>query len=138
MSAAVIGRWTLAIAHRHCRHLLPDARERLERGWGVWQSLDPVDVLPDCRDARLALFTSELGTKGCTWPIGANLAGQPPVVSRRSPAPLCGSFRRDRDRRSNDANGLTTREAGRLLGIPAGTVKTRMMRARAEMRGALT
>ena len=35
-------------------------------------------------------------------------------------------------------DGLTTREAARLLGIPAGTVKTRMMRARAEMRGALT
>src|SRR6266496_4653567 len=28
-------------------------------------------------------------------------------------------------------DGLTMREAGRLLGIPAGTVKTRMMRARA-------
>lgn len=35
-------------------------------------------------------------------------------------------------------DGLTTREASRLLGIPAGTVKTRMMRARAELRGALT
>ena len=35
-------------------------------------------------------------------------------------------------------DGLTTREAGRLLGIPAGTVKTRMMRARSELRGALT
>jgi RNA polymerase sigma-70 factor, ECF subfamily len=35
-------------------------------------------------------------------------------------------------------DGLTTREAGRLLGIPAGTVKTRMMRARLELRGALT
>jgi RNA polymerase sigma-70 factor (ECF subfamily) len=34
-------------------------------------------------------------------------------------------------------DGLTTREAGRLLGIPAGTVKTRMMRARIELRGAL-
>lgn len=34
-------------------------------------------------------------------------------------------------------DGLTTREAGRLLGIPAGTVKTRMMRARAQLRGAL-
>lgn len=34
-------------------------------------------------------------------------------------------------------DGLTTREAGRYLGIPAGTVKTRMMRARAELRGAL-
>ncbi len=34
-------------------------------------------------------------------------------------------------------DGLTTREAGQLLGIPAGTVKTRMMRARIELRGAL-
>jgi RNA polymerase sigma-70 factor (ECF subfamily) len=34
-------------------------------------------------------------------------------------------------------DGLTTKEAGRLLGIPAGTVKTRMMRARAQLRGAL-
>src|SRR5262245_15195733 len=31
-------------------------------------------------------------------------------------------------------DGLTTREAARLLGIPPGTVKTRMMRARAVMR----
>jgi len=31
-------------------------------------------------------------------------------------------------------DGLTTREAARLLGIPPGTVKTRMMRARAELR----
>ena len=35
-------------------------------------------------------------------------------------------------------DGLTTREAAHLLGIPAGTVKTRMMRARSELRGALT
>jgi RNA polymerase sigma-70 factor (ECF subfamily) len=35
-------------------------------------------------------------------------------------------------------DGLTTNEAARLLGIPAGTVKTRMMRARAELREALT
>jgi RNA polymerase sigma-70 factor (ECF subfamily) len=34
-------------------------------------------------------------------------------------------------------DGLTSREAGTLLGIPSGTVKTRMMRARAELRGAL-
>ena len=34
-------------------------------------------------------------------------------------------------------DGLTTREAARLLGIPPGTVKTRMMRARTQLRGAL-
>lgn len=31
-------------------------------------------------------------------------------------------------------DGLTTREAGHLLGLPAGTVKTRMMRARRALR----
>ena len=35
-------------------------------------------------------------------------------------------------------DGLTTREAGHLLGIPPGTVKTRMSRARTQLRGALT
>ena len=34
-------------------------------------------------------------------------------------------------------DGLTTREAGRLLGIPAGTVKTRMMRAKPQLREAM-
>jgi len=34
-------------------------------------------------------------------------------------------------------DGLTTREAGRLLNIPAGTVKTRMARARRQLREAL-
>jgi RNA polymerase sigma-70 factor, ECF subfamily len=35
-------------------------------------------------------------------------------------------------------DGLSTREAAALLGIPTGTVKTRMMRARAQLRKALT
>lgn len=34
-------------------------------------------------------------------------------------------------------DGLTSREAGRLLGIPAGTVKTRMMRAKPRLKEAL-
>ena len=36
--------------------------------------------------------------------------------------------------RATVLDGLTAREAGRLLGIPSGTVKTRMMRARAQLR----
>ncbi|MFF4654851.1 RNA polymerase sigma factor [Streptomyces sp. NPDC001381] len=39
--------------------------------------------------------------------------------------------------RATVVDGLTTREAARLLGIPEGTVKTRAMRARAELRCAL-
>jgi RNA polymerase sigma factor (sigma-70 family) len=35
-------------------------------------------------------------------------------------------------------DGLTTREAASLLGIPVGTVKTRAMRARAQLRESLT
>ena len=34
-------------------------------------------------------------------------------------------------------DGLTTKEAAQLLGIPAGTVKTRVMRAKAQLRGEL-
>ncbi|WP_405938821.1 RNA polymerase sigma factor [Streptomyces sp. NBC_00726] len=39
--------------------------------------------------------------------------------------------------RATVVDGLTTREAARLLGIPEGTVKTRAMRARRELRTAL-
>lgn len=35
-------------------------------------------------------------------------------------------------------DGLTTKEAARLLGIPEGTVKTRAMRARARLREELS
>ena len=35
-------------------------------------------------------------------------------------------------------DGLTTREASQMLGVPSGTVKTRMMRARQQLREALT
>ena len=35
-------------------------------------------------------------------------------------------------------DGLTTKEAGRLLGVRENTVKTRLHRAKAQLRGALT
>lgn len=35
-------------------------------------------------------------------------------------------------------DGLTAREAARLLGIPTGTVKTRLMRAKTQLRGELS
>jgi RNA polymerase sigma-70 factor (ECF subfamily) len=40
--------------------------------------------------------------------------------------------------RATVVDGLTTREAAELLGIPEGTVKTRAVRARRELRDALT
>lgn len=40
--------------------------------------------------------------------------------------------------RATVVDGLTTREAAQLLGIPEGTVKTRAQRARRELRAALT
>ncbi|WP_330461841.1 RNA polymerase sigma factor [Streptomyces sp. NBC_00820] len=40
--------------------------------------------------------------------------------------------------RATVVDGLSTREAARLLGIPEGTVKSRARRARAELRDALT
>jgi len=40
--------------------------------------------------------------------------------------------------RATILDGLTTREAALVLGIPAGTVKSRMVRARRELRQALT
>lgn len=39
--------------------------------------------------------------------------------------------------RATAIDGLTNREAARLLGLPVGTVKTRLMRARAQMREGL-
>ena len=39
--------------------------------------------------------------------------------------------------RATMVDGLTTREAGKALGLPTGTVKTRMMRARHQLREAL-
>ena len=79
--------------------------------------------------------------------LGAEVAGRHPVVESAEDlvllavehGDLAGALGRLSPElravvQSTVLDGLTTREAGRLLGIPAGTVKTRMMRARAALR----
>jgi RNA polymerase sigma-70 factor, ECF subfamily len=83
---------------------------------------DPVEV--DDRDVELTVSAEELVLAGTEH---GDLAGALRSLSPELRAVV----------QATVLDGLTTREAGHLLGIPAGTVKTRMMRARAEMRGAL-
>ncbi|MCU0260258.1 MAG: sigma-70 family RNA polymerase sigma factor [Ilumatobacteraceae bacterium] len=83
---------------------------------------DPVDA--DERDVELVMSAEELVLAGAEH---GDLAGALRSLSPELRAVV----------QATVLDGLTTREAGQLLGIPPGTVKTRMMRARAELRGAL-
>lgn len=100
--------WSIAI-----RRLIGILRKR--RPEPVPANLNTVDVLADVED--LVLSGTEHG----------DLAGALRSLSPELRAVV----------QATVLDGLTTREAGQLLGIPAGTVKTRMMRARVELRGAL-
>lgn len=106
-----VGGWLWAIAIRRLIGLL--RKRRPEPVDVTERHLDPVECVDD-----LVLAGTEHG----------DLAGALRSLSPELRAVV----------QATVLDGLTTREASRLLGIPSGTVKTRMMRARAELRGALT
>jgi RNA polymerase sigma-70 factor, ECF subfamily len=91
---------------------------------GLLRKRRPDPVPTDDRDVDLVTSAEDLVLAGTEH---GNLAGALRSLSPELRAVV----------QATVLDGLTTREAGHLLGIPAGTVKTRMMRARAEMRGAL-
>jgi RNA polymerase sigma-70 factor (ECF subfamily) len=90
---------------------------------GLVRKRAPVPVADDGRDAAL-VSVEELVLMGTEH---GDLAGALRSLSPELRAVV----------QATVLDGLTTREAAQLLGIPAGTVKTRMMRARSELRGAL-
>ena len=100
-----VGAWIWGIAIRR----LIDALRRRPRG---------VVLVAEVQDARLAEEEVLLGVE--YGDLGGALGRLSPQLRAVVQATVL--------------DGLTSREAGRLLGIPAGTVKTRMMRARAQMR----
>ncbi len=90
---------------------------------GVLRKQRPAAVDPETRD-RLLVSAEDLVLSGTEH---GDLAGALRALSPELRAVV----------QATVLDGLTTREAADLLGIPTGTVKTRMMRARAELRGAL-
>ncbi|WP_089107462.1 RNA polymerase sigma factor [Streptomyces hyaluromycini] len=106
------GGWLWTIAARR----LVDARRVQERAARVETLPAPAAVAPSAEDRVLtALEYGDVGT----------------ALDRISP-----ELREVL--RATVVDGLSTREAARLLGIPEGTVKSRALRARAELRAALT
>jgi RNA polymerase sigma-70 factor (ECF subfamily) len=106
-----VGAWLWRIA---MRRLLDRLRVRTPR---------PSDALPERRE--------RLGSAEEQVLVGLAHGAVGPALERLSPelrAVL----------QATVLDGLTTREAARLLGVPEGTVKTRAMRARAQLRQELT
>lgn len=71
--------------------------------------------------------------------VGATLSAEEQVLLGVEHGDLAGAYTRLSPElravlQATVLDGLTTKEAGRLLGIPAGTVKTRVMRAKAALR----
>ena len=103
-----VGAWMWGIAVRR----LVDAVRRGPRPTALLDMTEDVEVVRSAEEqVLLGLEHGELG----------------PALDRLSPELRAVV-------RATVLDGLTTREAGRLLGIPSGTVKTRMMRARAQLR----
>ena len=108
--AGEVGAWVWGIG---IRQLLNHMRRRKTPAWYL---LVRSDRVVSAEDAAL---------------VGVEHGDQAGAVSGVSPA-LRGVVQ------ATVLDGLTTREAARLLGIPSGTVKTRMARARHQLREALT
>ena len=105
-----VGAWVWGIG---LRQLLNRMRRRKTPAWHL---LVMSDRLVSAEDA--ALFGAEHGD------LGGAIDNLSPELRAVVQATL--------------VDGLTTREAARVLGVPSGTVKTRMMRARRQLREALT
>jgi RNA polymerase sigma-70 factor, ECF subfamily len=105
-----VGAWLWGIAIRSLLHRLRPRKNVVERLAGL-------------RGAAAASAEEEVLARVQYSDVGAALDGLSPELRAVVQATVL--------------DGLTTREAGRLLGIPSGTVKSRMSRARTELRKAL-
>ncbi|WP_053700921.1 RNA polymerase sigma factor [Streptomyces sp. NRRL F-5755] len=118
---------------------------RRDGGSGGWLWVIAARRLVDARRAyarteraEQAERTERTGHVGHEAP-GAEPSAEERVLSRLEYGEVGAALRRIAPElsevlRATVVDGLTTREAARLLGIPEGTVKTRAMRARRELR----
>ena len=104
--------WTIAI-----RQLISQLRRRANR-WVSGHEAEPYESIGDASAEDTVLLNIEYG------PLGAALHTLSPELRAAIQATVL--------------DGLTVREAARILQIPEGTVKTRVMRAKARLREALT
>jgi RNA polymerase sigma-70 factor (ECF subfamily) len=107
-----VGAWLWGIA---IRKLIDQLRARR-----------PTPIAPDAASSAIGAavsFEEELLGSGAFGSLGAALGRLDPDLQ----AVLLATA----------IDGLTTKEAARLLGVPQGTVKTRLMRARAQLRTGL-
>jgi RNA polymerase sigma-70 factor (ECF subfamily) len=107
-----VAAWLWGIAVRRLVSRLRGHREALALPW------DDVDVAPEPSAEERVLLGVEYGD------LGTALLRLSPEMRAVVQATVL--------------DGLTTREAGRLLGIPENTVKTRLRRAKAHLRLDLT
>lgn len=105
-----VGAWVWGIG---VRQLLNHTRQRKTPAWHLLMRSDRLVSAEE---------TALLGTEHCD--VGGAIDRLSPELRAVVQATLI--------------DGLTTREAARVLGVPSGTVKTRMMRARQQLREALT
>ncbi|NKZ00174.1 RNA polymerase sigma factor [Nocardiopsis alborubida] len=104
--------WTIAI-----RQLISQLRKRANR-WIADSDTEPYETIGDASAEDTVLLNIEHG------PLGAALHSLSPELRSAIQATVL--------------DGLTVREAAQILQIPEGTVKTRVMRAKARLREALT